>query len=256
MRIGAGILVRPGEQLSVPILFGSPTYIASTLPDRESHYFRRFLNESDPAKRAQILEVVSPEMAKALSAQWAAQAARIARAEGRTVSDPGEEGYLYDQDELKAYGKSGSNLGYADYERSKEIAEFFSESGFSLPAADASVWDDVVDYEDVKLKIVQNEGYDMHDFNIFEDRAALLWRKPWIDGAVRDLTSGDTRSIENLRQAVEKIMLAAQEKNPDVRTAGTAAARASAQVRVDVDVDEDEELLRDMRRNPENYDSQ
>jgi hypothetical protein len=237
-------------------LFGSPTYIASTLPDRESHYFRRFLNESDPAKRAQILEVVSPEMAKALSAQWAAQAARIARAEGRTVSDPGEEGYLYDQDELKDYGRSGSGLGFADYERSKEIAEFFSESGFSLPGRDAAIWDDAVDYEDVKLKIIQNEGYDMHDFNIFEDRAALLWRKPWIDGAVRELTSTDSRSVENLRQAVEKLMLAAQEKNPDARTTGIAASRAVSQVRVDVDLDEDEALLRDMRRNPENYDLQ
>jgi hypothetical protein len=33
------------------------------------------------------------------------------------------------------------------------------------------LWSDDVDYEDVKLKIIQQEGLDMHDFNIFDDRA-------------------------------------------------------------------------------------
>ena len=50
-----------------------------------------------------------------------------------------------------------------------------------------------LDPEDVKVKIVENEGYDMHDFGIFDDRAATLWRKPYVDGAVRELTSGNDK---------------------------------------------------------------
>ena len=46
----------------------------------------------------------------------------------------------------------------------------------------------MLDYQDVKLKIVQQEGYDAHDFNLFDDRSSVLWRKPYIDGAVRELT--------------------------------------------------------------------
>jgi hypothetical protein len=106
------------------------------------------------------------------------------------------------------------------------------------------------DYEDVKLKIIQQEGYDMHDFGIFEDRAALLWRKPWIDGATRELTGGNSRSVENLRRQVEQLLLAARNRNPDVRTASTPSRRAEARVRVDVDLRDDPALERDLRRNP------
>ena len=67
-------------------MFASPIFLSSTLPARESHYFREFLAETDPDKRDQILNVVSPEMRRSLSAQWTAQKARIAVAEGR---DPG-----------------------------------------------------------------------------------------------------------------------------------------------------------------------
>ena len=65
--------------------------------------------------------------------------------------------------------------------------------------------DDHLDYRDVKLKIVQQEGYDAHDFNLFDDRASLLWRKPYIDGAVQELTAGNNRSADELRAAVAYI---------------------------------------------------
>ena len=47
-------------------------------------------------------------------------------------------------------------------------------SGYTLPSWDSPPWDQNLDYEDVKLKILQQEGYDYHDFNYFDDRAALL----------------------------------------------------------------------------------
>ena len=73
--------------------------------------------------------------------------------------------------------------------RSSEIASFFFKHGFALPdQKDSIVLDDALDYQDVKLKIVQQEGYDAHDFNLFDDRSSVLWRKPYIDGAVRELT--------------------------------------------------------------------
>jgi hypothetical protein len=57
---------------------------------------------------------------------------------------------------------------------------------------------------------VQQEGYDAHDFNLFDDRSSELWRKPYVDGAVRELTAGDSRSQEQVRQAVEQMMIAAR----------------------------------------------
>jgi hypothetical protein len=73
--------------------------------------------------------------------------------------------------------------------RSSEIASFFFKHGFALPDQnDSAVLNDALDYQDVTLKIVQQEGYDAHDFNLFDDRSSVLWRKPYIDGAVRELT--------------------------------------------------------------------
>jgi len=114
-----------------------------------------------------------------------------------------------------------------------------------------------LDYQDVKLKIIQQEGYDAHDFNLFDDRASLLWRKPYVDGAVRELTAGNNgRSVEQLRRAVEQLMLEAGNHNPNVIVTSGAARRARGNVRMDVDVDKTEALIRDMCRNPEKYQDQ
>lgn len=107
--------------------------------------------------------------------------------------------------------------------------------------------DDNLDYQDVKLKIVQQEGYDAHDFNLFDDRASQLWRKPYVDGAVQELTSNDNRSADQLRVAVEQMMLAAGNQNPDVRLTGSAAPKSGATVKVDAQIDNEEDVLRDMR---------
>ena len=107
--------------------------------------------------------------------------------------------------------------------------------------------DDNLDYQDVKLKIVQQEGYDAHDFNLFDDRASQLWRKPYVEGAVEELTSGDNRSADQLRVAVEQMMLAAGNQNPDVRMTGSAAPRSGATIKVDAQIDNEEDVLRDMR---------
>ena len=107
--------------------------------------------------------------------------------------------------------------------------------------------DDNLDYQDVKLKIVQQEGYDAHDFNLFDDRASQLWRKPYVDGAVQELTSNDNRSSEQLRVAVEQLMLAAGNQNPDVRLTGSAAPKSGATVKVDAEIENEEDVLRDMR---------
>jgi hypothetical protein len=110
-----------------------------------------------------------------------------------------------------------------------------------------------LDYRDVELKIVQQEGYDGHDFNLFDDRASLLWRKPYLDGAVRELTSGEERSPEQLRRAVEQLMVNAKEKMADVRTSSHASHENQANVHVHVDIDQTDDLIKDIRRNPDKY---
>lgn len=235
-------------------VFGSPTFIASTLPGRDATYFKRFVTESDPDQRRQILSSVPEEMARALSAQWTSQQANIARAEGQDIPELGADGRLYTEEGLEDYSKADTKLGYGDYQRSKEVAEFFSSHQLNLPEdPDSPLYDTAIDYEDVKLKVIQNEGYDMHDFGIFDDRAALLWRKPYIDGAVRELTGSDDRSVEQIRQSVEAMILSAHDKNPQVAITSTQARNSRGNIRIDANIDDQDQLLRKMRRNPEHF---
>jgi very-short-patch-repair endonuclease/endonuclease YncB( thermonuclease family) len=236
-------------------LLASPIFVASTIPDRDKRYFQQFLGETDPDKRIEILNVVSPEMAKTLQAQWGAADARVAKASG---TDPGlvqSQGRLITEDNLDDFKKAKTKLGYGDYLRSKEIAGFFTRTGFTLPEEpDSQIFNNNLDYEDVKLKIIKNEGYDAHDFNIFDDRAAMLWRKPYVDGAVSALTSGDaSQSGEQIRRSVEQLMIQANNKNSTAKVVTQSSRVDRNNVKINIDVDQQEKLMKDIRRNPDDY---
>jgi hypothetical protein len=172
---------------------------------------RRYARTAECQK---VLDIVPDETRRALQAQWAKTSETIREASGEDAEEIGSQGRLYADDNIAAWKQAKTKLGYGDYLRSLEIAQFFSRTGFALPDADGSAaLDENIDYQDVKLKIVQQEGYDEHDFNLFDDRASQLWRKPYIDGAVQELTSGDTRTVDQLRGAVEQMMLAAGDRN-------------------------------------------
>jgi hypothetical protein len=231
-------------------LFGSADYVASTLPTREARYFRKFVEETDPEVRSKILDIVPEESRIALEAQWEKQRRKIEEAEGKTFDLPdSSEGRPYTEEDVEEYKSAKTHLKLGDYLRSRQIARFFFTRQLHLPdEEDSAALNPYLDYQDVKLKILNQEGYDAHDFNIFDDRSQLLWRKPYVDGAVRELTSGDTRSQEQLRQAVEQTMLAAGNKNPDVRYTTRPAHRSRANITIDADADNEQDLLTDIRR--------
>jgi hypothetical protein len=234
-------------------MFGSPAFVSNTLPRREKLYFQAFLDETNPEKRKQILESVSPDMARALTAQWVQADVMLARASGKNIPEYQQGGMLYTEKGLKDYDQAKTDLSYSDYIRSKQVAETFGKLGFDLPGPGSPLWSEGLDYEDVKLKVVQNEGYDYHDFNIYDDRAAMLWRKPYVDGAVRELTSGGGASTERMRQSVERIIMEGQDKNPGVIASNQVSRNPGSNVNIDVDEQGDKEVMRDIRRNSDEY---
>ncbi len=235
-------------------LYSSSGFVASTLSSREARYFRKFVQETDPEVREKILNIVPDETRQALTAQWQKQKERISEAEGNQREDVGAQGRPYTDEDLDEYKHADTGLQLGDYLRSRQIARFFFTRKFNLPTAqDSEALDPNLDYQDVKLKIVQQEGYDAHDFNLFDDRSNTLWRKPYVDGAVRELTAGDSRSEDQLRQAVEQIMVAAGNQNPDVRYTTRKSHRSRANITVDAQEDDTQDVLTDMRRNPDEY---
>lgn len=233
--------------------------IVNTIGGREKYYFDSFLRESDPDKQGRILASVSTEMARTLEAQWSSRSVNAARNRGETVSEIFEGGRLKTNKAYSEYeeskGDKQTSLNFGDWERSKEIAGLFFKRKLALPEnANSSVYDSNIDYEDVKLKILEEEGYDYHDFNIFDDRASVLWRKPYIDGAVRELTAGnDSKTEEDLRKRVEKLIKSAHDRNPKARVVSQASRRDRTSVHVEID--ENPDLRKDIRRNREDYEN-
>lgn len=215
-------------------LEGNPKQVRETLSTRDRKYFDEFLRETDPDNRAHILNSSSGELAAALTAQWAKQVKTIDEAEGTS-----REAGLSDE----------------DHERALKIAQFFKRKGLRLPDPDSEVVSPDLDYEDVKAKIVQFEGLDYHDFNIYQDRMAMLWRKPYLDGAVRELTSGDDRSLDDMTTSIEQAIALSKSKNPNAKVRATrhASQRDTSNIKVTVNVQPDDELRQEVRRNPDDY---
>lgn len=102
-------------------LFGSAGYVASTLPSREARYFKKFVDETDPEVRAQILGIVPDETKRALEAQWAKTQEAIAEASGEVHDDLGSQGRLYTPEDVEAWKDSNTKLGFGDFLRSVEM---------------------------------------------------------------------------------------------------------------------------------------
>jgi hypothetical protein len=51
-------------------------------------------------------------------------------------------------------------------------------------------------------------------------------------------------------------MLAAGNRNPNVKAAQAASHTSRSNVKLDVDIDQQEAIIKDMRRNPEKYEEQ
>lgn len=66
-----------------------------------------------------------------------------------------------------------------------------------------------IDLDDVKMKFVQSKGLDYHDYDLWENRARMLARKPYInDTLVEEMTSGPNNTLWGLDR-----LLGARESN-------------------------------------------
>jgi len=89
--------------------------------------------------------------------------------------------------------------------------EQLNRMGRPAPPSGWSGYDKAVDWKDIKAVLVQNEGADTHDFNIWDDRTNSLLRKPYIYGAVEGLTSRRMPTHQNaLSKGFSEEMLISQ----------------------------------------------
>jgi len=107
-------------------------------------------------------------------------------------------------EEEKEYDES-----YADWFR-RAILVKQAEAQVGLPGPDWVGWHPAVDLDDIKLKVVENAGLDMHDFDLWESDARAAVHREYLEDAAKELveveTPKDGRTEAETQQEIEKIL--------------------------------------------------
>jgi hypothetical protein len=197
--------------------YGSQSYIYSAMPSLDRDYYEEFKNAQSQEERAVIMEMIAPAQRKLYMAQWRNQQAQSLKAKmSMGLADSSAETTLEALNSRRAiegrditpqlWGQyqeeAEADETYADWSRRQEVSQYFKKEA-PLPGPNWVGWHPHVDLEDVKLKIVDNLGEDIHDYNLWDSRRRELVRKPYITD--EPLTS-ETRHPSELAKAVESTL--------------------------------------------------
>lgn len=173
-------------------VFGMPPLTA--MPRTERDFFNEFVDARSEDERAQILNLIPENQQRIYVGQWMRQEETAAQAKVdanvgtdydnqvlvTTKALRKSEGFSISGDlEEQWMAETGGAIPYDEWIRQKKAEEYFSSH--SLPGADWLGWHPSVDLEDVKMKAVQMEGLDFHDFDLWGSRERALAQKPYIN---------------------------------------------------------------------------
>jgi len=199
--------------------YGSWKNIFSALPALDRDYFSAFQSAQSTEDRAKIMEIIPPNQKPIYQAQWNIQLANALRAEKRMGISTNESEKLLDSlykqrvgegrevtpESMEKYEKQKyKKESYADWARRKELEEYFNEH--PLPGPDFVGFDPRVDLEDVKLKVVNMAGQDMHDFNLWQSRDKQLARKPYLEGSEAKVTGEVQYSEAEMKARLAEVL--------------------------------------------------
>ncbi len=175
-------------------VFDNSVNIIRSLPRRERDFFSDFVEAKSQEDRAQILSLVPENEQRIYVSQWMKQAesAALAKKQAKIATEEDDktislvaqmrksEGFAFDQGlEEQWYAETNGQIPFDEWMRERQAEEYFLTH--SLPGADWLGFNPAVDLEDVKLKYVEMQGKDYHDFDLWEQRKRALARKPYIN---------------------------------------------------------------------------
>lgn len=229
------------------------TSIFRSLPRKDRDYFNAFVGAETVEERQRILELV-PENEKGLYvARWKlafADEVRKAKKSGilsekelmasevyldQIYGEAKTEGLPSSKDLFQEYlATRGAGESYPDwYRRTKLLPD---KAG--IPGPDWVGWHPSVDLEDIKLKVVQTMGEDMHDYNLWASRAQTLTNKPYInEAAIEPILQPDELTDGEMRDRMNKLL-------SGNRIRGDVFVRTSygGQARTDIDMEEERDI--------------
>ncbi len=230
------------------------------LPARERDYFSSFEKTDTVEDRERIMKMI-PDNEKALYlARWKLlNADKIRKALKKGIL--GEKEVVKAREELADFYQESDSEGlpkdkklmqeyvstrlrgenYPDWYRRTKIL-----SHVPLPKADWVGFHPSVDLEDIKLKVVQTLGEDMHDYNLWESRSRDLPNKDYVDDDAiapilnrEKLSSAEKRSRMNEIFAFEKAIAHTSVNNKSV---------SSNEIEVTIEKDRSKEAERKLKK--------
>lgn len=173
--------------------FHDESRFKNLLGGNEARYALGFARESNIERREGILEAMPGYKSRMLSGQYAHREMRalermaigggISAEQSQRLQElqqlRQDEGFARTKKNLKAYSKHGAEgESFADYMRKAEMVDWLQNN--DVPQPDWIGFNPAVDTEDVKLKYLEAEGLDYHDFGIYPSRASYIHRKPYL----------------------------------------------------------------------------
>lgn len=226
-RIGDGESAAHYKEKKRQTLYGVDPYrgyedIWRALPQTERDFYREFVGETDPDKQQRILDLVPENMKGILIAQWqnrdmqalrnkqdAGAATQAEKAELRKMQNLRRvEGFTWDETLDREYKSEtkGTDISYSDWMRLKVIREYFQ--AWKMPDASFVGFDPRVDLEEVKYKVAQKEGIDVHDIGMWESVETGMSRKPYLDQAAQEMSGwkGEGMSYQDFELNLRKMI--------------------------------------------------
>jgi hypothetical protein len=165
--------------------------IGSTLGGRESLFAQGFASEINLKRQADILEAL-PDYKKHLMEGYYLNQDLEAINRAASAGPMSTTGMEYASDLLTKKSSQGyegeQNADQVNTNRRREVENYFEHK--TMPRVDWIGFNPAVDLEDVKLKYIQSEGMDYHDFGIYPSRASYMPRKPYLDEkSVQDINN-------------------------------------------------------------------
>jgi hypothetical protein len=191
------------------------------LPKRDRDYFTRFEKAETEEERQRILELVPENERSLYIARWKlGHADEIRRAKKMGILGTEELTEANEQlanfyDESENEGLPNSKDLFAEYLANRNNGESYPDwyrrtyllPKYKIPGADWVGWHPSVDMDDVKLKVVQTLGEDMHDYDLWESRAKTLPYKAYVDeDAIAPIVQDEGLSKEEMRTRINDIL--------------------------------------------------